>query len=314
MPQSGSGPPSKSDLAPIDNPFPGPNENERLVYAWGLRNPFRFTIDSASGDVFIGSVGSQYYEEVNLAVRSGYQGNNYGWPQHEGPQEIHCCGDCGEGNLFTEPIHVLAHTGPLTAIIGGPRVREVPGSAIGLPAEYSGDYFYVELYSGRIYRLRDTGGTWDHAPAAPGQPDPVAWGTGFYYAADVQQGPDGALYFASLGVNASFPRGIHRVRRADPTGVVATSGSGVGALRVVPNPSRGDVRFSVPSARRERVRVEIVDATGRRVRTLLGSGGGGDGVVWDGRNEGGAPVAPGVYAVRWSGATDVWHGRTIVSR
>ncbi|NNE43644.1 MAG: hypothetical protein HKN12_05510, partial [Gemmatimonadetes bacterium] len=56
LPPGPGGPPSKSALTPAGNPFPGPDPWERLVYVWGLRNPFRFTVDAPTGELFIGSV------------------------------------------------------------------------------------------------------------------------------------------------------------------------------------------------------------------------------------------------------------------
>ena len=310
MPGVGTGPPPKSDLAPPDNPFPGPNENERLVYAWGLRNPYRFTIDAPTGDVFIGCVGSAYYEEINFVPGSDYLGNNYGWPQWEGPQEIHCCGDCGEGNVFTDAIHVYAHIDEITAIIGGARVREVVGSPVGFPSTYDGDYFYLEIYSGKLYRIRETAGAWSHAPAVPGQPDSLAWGTGFFGAADIQQGADGALYLASLGFNAAFPRGLHRVRRVDAT-AAPNSMAAQRALAVIPNPSREGFRFELPPVEAGVELVEIFDARGRRVRSMT-VGTGSVSFGWDGRDGDGVRAPGGVYFVRLRASTGEWNARVVL--
>ena len=65
MPGGGSGPPAKAAITPADNPFAGPDDNTRLTYAWGLRNPFRFTVDPATGDLFVGDVGFLSHEEVD---------------------------------------------------------------------------------------------------------------------------------------------------------------------------------------------------------------------------------------------------------
>ncbi len=76
MPGAGSGPPPIGDLDPGDNPFHGVTGYEPLVYAWGVRNPFRFTIDAPTGDVFVGDVGSFLFEEINRIPGSGYLGAN----------------------------------------------------------------------------------------------------------------------------------------------------------------------------------------------------------------------------------------------
>jgi glucose/arabinose dehydrogenase len=82
LPGAGAGPPPKSTLVPAGNPFPGPDDNARLVLAFGLRNPFRFQIDPVSGAVFIGDVGEAEYEEAKRAVG----GENFGGPFREGPE------------------------------------------------------------------------------------------------------------------------------------------------------------------------------------------------------------------------------------
>ena len=104
MPEAGPGPPTKAEITPPDNPFPGPNANERLVWAWGLRNPFRFTIDAPTGDLFIGDVGAGTEEEIDRLPPAS-AGANFGWPQREGNTATPCCGGCGNGNTFTNPIY-----------------------------------------------------------------------------------------------------------------------------------------------------------------------------------------------------------------
>ena len=70
-------------VAPPDNPFAAnPDSVARLVWEYGLRNPFRFQVDAADGSLWIGDVGENTYEEIDHAVAGG---RNYGWPVYEGP-------------------------------------------------------------------------------------------------------------------------------------------------------------------------------------------------------------------------------------
>src|SRR5262249_50202594 len=65
-----------------DNPFyAGPTDIPSKVWCYGFRNPFRFTILPGTSDVFVGDVGWDDWEELDVAARGG----NYGWPCHEGP-------------------------------------------------------------------------------------------------------------------------------------------------------------------------------------------------------------------------------------
>jgi hypothetical protein len=304
MPGPGGGPPSKLDITPPDNPFPGPDAWQKLVYAWGLRNPFRFTIDFPTGEVFIGNVGSHIYEEIDWIPGSGYTGNNYGWPQFEGDQPLGCCGTCGQGNVFTDAIHLIPHGLPIISVCGGPVMR-TSASAISFPAAYEGDYFYFEVFGGTLHRLRETGGVWDFAPPAPGQPDSTTWGNGLFGACDAQLAPDGTLWLANFGYCCGFGRGIWRIS-ADSTMTgalaVASAAEGTPALRVEPNPLTVDggtvFRFEAPAAAEATIR--IFDATGRLVRVLVDASprAGARTVAWDGRTEAGRKVAAGVYLVR----------------
>ena len=67
---------------PTDNPFfDGAGSNIDAIWARGLRNPYRFSFDAPTGRMYIGDVGLNSVEEVNLGVA----GANYGWPTCEGP-------------------------------------------------------------------------------------------------------------------------------------------------------------------------------------------------------------------------------------
>lgn len=65
---------------PADNPFVGQNDFAEEIFAYGFRNPFRFSFDMASGDLYLGDVGQNDIEEVNIVVAGG----NYGWNLKEG--------------------------------------------------------------------------------------------------------------------------------------------------------------------------------------------------------------------------------------
>ncbi len=303
MPQGGPGPPPIADVVPAGNPFAGAGWTP-LVYAWGLRNPFRFDVDAPSGDVFIGNVGSHLFEEIEL-VPLATPGLNFAWPQFENTTPLGCCGTCGKGNTFTFPIHPIPHPLEVISVIGGPLVHDVPSSPTSLPSSYDGDYIYAEIFSGKISRLRRTGSSWDFAPPAAGQPDSTTWGSGFVGLSDFRQGPDGALYLVSLGLSfVDLPRGLHRIR-VNPSFVAAPeiAASSPARLVVEPNPSRaGDhVAFRVPERLGEVRAVRIFDAAGRLVRSL------GEAEIrrpsheWDGLDRAGRPVAAGVYLVRVDG-------------
>jgi len=99
--------PSKkaSGYAADGNPF----SDGKLVWHYGLRNPFRFNFDSATGDLFIGDVGQDAYEEIDYA-RAGSKGLNFGWTKFEGtltpPKDCNDSGELRSGSTHTPPIFV----------------------------------------------------------------------------------------------------------------------------------------------------------------------------------------------------------------
>lgn len=120
------------------------------VYDVGFRNPWRFSFDACTGDLFIGDVGEQTYEEVDVHPAGAPAGLNFGWSVMEG---AHCFGG-GSGcdtTGKTNPIHEYNHTEGVS-ITGGYVYR---GAAI--PA-LRGVYFYGDFATHRVWALRYQGG------------------------------------------------------------------------------------------------------------------------------------------------------------
>jgi len=124
---------------PSDNPFVGTPGARAEIFALGLRNPWRASFDTASGKLFLTDVGEQTIEEVNL----GQKGANYGWPNSEGPSS---------NPAFVNPIAFYNHSIG-NAITGG---YVYNGESDGL----SGQYFYTDFGSHRLFTLRFDGTNW----------------------------------------------------------------------------------------------------------------------------------------------------------
>lgn len=300
MPGVGPGPPPEGDLAPDDNPFADAiDESERLVWAWGLRNPFGFTVDPATGDTYIGDVGSTLVEELDLIPSSSGGGQNFGWPVREGFGLAPFGDTCGEENSFTDPIYAYPHGKFPSAIIGGPLYRFVAGESRAFPASYDGVYFFADWAGAWIRALVLGGSGWEVAPPVPGQPSAEYWATGIVNITQLEEGPDGALYIMR---RAGTNRGLYRIARNAPTGVSpVTAGSTTLSIRAEPNPAGPGgttIAWSLPRAGVASVR--IVDVSGRAVRELVtGRMPSGPGSVrWDGLDVQGLPVAAGTYFCR----------------
>jgi glucose/arabinose dehydrogenase len=122
---------------PPTNPFVGRTDGLGEIWAYGLRNPYRFSFDRATGDLIVGDVGQGRWEEVNRIVRGG----NYGWNIREGMDCFQPSSGCGTQGRLGEPLidpvivypNRAQNTGPISgvAVIGGHVYRgtEVPGLA-----------------------------------------------------------------------------------------------------------------------------------------------------------------------------------------
>lgn len=138
---------------PPTNPFVGTSGARGEIWAYGFRNPYRFSFDRATGDLWIGDVGGSRWEEVDFQAASSPGGENYGWWLMEGKHCLDPPQDCNDGTL-TLPIIDYPHGGdPFDcAVMGGYTYR---GSSFPL---LDGVYFYADQCSGRIWGLSQDGG------------------------------------------------------------------------------------------------------------------------------------------------------------
>jgi len=289
LPPGAGGPPPRALIAAPGNPFPAvPDSNALLVWAHGLRNPFRFGIDPASGALLIGDVGQNSIEEVDYAASGGL---NFGWPRWEGsitgPNP-----ECpAPGAIF--PVAEYGRSEGSSVIGGGIYRRPAGATGEGFPASYDGDGFFSDYYSGNLWRLTRDGGVWRIADPAPGQPSASHWGEGFTTASDWLIGPEGALWYVRQGGGQ-----IRRI--VSTTAPDTTPPLSVTFARPFPIPAVGEVNLRYTLARPARVSLRIYDSRGALVRTLV------DGVrnatthdeLWRGIDDHDEQVPPGVYYAR----------------
>ncbi|HWQ11488.1 MAG TPA: PQQ-dependent sugar dehydrogenase [Roseiflexaceae bacterium] len=139
---------------PPDNPGAGGGELAPEVWALGLRNPWRFSFDRATGDLYIADVGQNAIEEVNFAPAGTPGGVNYGWNRLEGSR-------CFRGRAC-DP---AAFTGPVTEY-GHDLGQSITGGYVYRGASFpalQGVYLFADFVSGRIWGLRPRDGAWERA-------------------------------------------------------------------------------------------------------------------------------------------------------
>ncbi|HUI06525.1 MAG TPA: PQQ-dependent sugar dehydrogenase [Verrucomicrobiae bacterium] len=138
---------------PPGNPFIATNGALPEIWAYGLRNPWRFSFDRATGDLWIGDVGQSDREEVDLQSAGSPGGQNYGWRLYEGFLTNTC--SVTFSNVPTVlPILDYDHSLGRCAIMGGYRYR---GAKI---APLTGTYFYADECGGQIYAVTNSGSGW----------------------------------------------------------------------------------------------------------------------------------------------------------
>ena len=141
---------------PPDNPFVGAVGHRPEIWALGLRNPWRFSFDRLTGDLYIGDVGQGNFEEIDFQPAGDPGGRNYGWNIMEGdscyPPGTVGCNRTG----LALPVFVYDHS--LGCSVTGGHVYR--GSAF---PSLQGVYLFGDLCSTRIWGIRKNGAAWDNA-------------------------------------------------------------------------------------------------------------------------------------------------------
>ncbi len=145
---------------PPDNPFAAPGGARDEIWAKGLRNPWRYSFDRATGDLFIADVGQGQREEIDFQPAGSAGGQNYGWKMMEGtlctgaasgcPTGVPACSAPG----LTLPILEYSHASGDCSVTGGYVYRG------RMNPRFTGTYFYGDYCTGRIWGATRTGTAW----------------------------------------------------------------------------------------------------------------------------------------------------------
>ena len=171
---------------PADNPFVSDANVLDEIWSIGLRNPWRYSFDRETGDLYIGDVGQDAYAEVDMEPAGSAGGLNYGWRCYEGDHTYNT-NNCADISTFEFPIHEYAHgsgIGNSCSITGGFVYRGCEY------ADLYGKYIYGDFCDGSMWLLsRDGTGAWSNVAANANVQG--SW-SGF------GEGYDGSLYVASM--------------------------------------------------------------------------------------------------------------------
>ncbi len=138
---------------PPTNPYYNNADTLGEIWAMGLRNPWRFSFDRLTGDLWIGDVGQNQIEEIDFQPSASPGGENYGWRCYEGNQSYNTS-NCSPSASFTSPVYTYQHN-PECSVTGGYVYR---GNAA---SPFYGYYFFADYCSDRIRTLHNENGTWN---------------------------------------------------------------------------------------------------------------------------------------------------------
>ena len=139
---------SSAYRSPASNPFVG-RDGRNEIYAYGLRNPWRFSFDRRTGDLYIGDVGQNSVEEIDYAPKGQALGRNYGWSCFEGRRRFDESRNCENA---TPPVLEYGRDGGECSVTGGVVSRDpaVP--------DLAGRYVYGDYCAGRLRSFKIEGG------------------------------------------------------------------------------------------------------------------------------------------------------------
>ncbi|RMG75659.1 MAG: hypothetical protein D6722_00645, partial [Bacteroidetes bacterium] len=238
---------------PADNPFVNDPSTRDEIWSLGWRNPWRFSFDRGTGDMWIADVGQDQYEEVSFEAAGSPGGLNYGWRCLEGDQTYNSSG-CGTVHLYTGPIFSYLHNSVSTG-------KSITGGYV-----YRGEDF-PPLQGHYVLGDYKSGNFWTVFPDGSG-----GWGSTFQgnllgvdECSTFGEDAEGELYVAAYGSGH-----IYRVTDAntalDPTQTRT-------ALRVYPHPLRESATIDLPGAGQEVFSLHLYDLQGRRLRHHSGLSG-----------------------------------------
>jgi glucose/arabinose dehydrogenase len=260
---------------PSDNPWVGNQLGYREeIYAYGFRNPWRFSVDPATGRIWCGDVGSSVYEEINIV----HAGRNYGWPRVEWDQCVYPSTCDTVGLNVAMPLYAYPH-GTGAAVVGGH-----VNNGTHLPS-FQGWYLYTDWVSGEIHGI-----LWD-GEGAPVDSLLMAAVRPFTCTG---LDPDGNVLFGTLNGD------VYELREDPASSAPVPAPAPAALIGNRPNPFNPSTIIEYDIHSPASVRVDIFDVRGRalleveRTHTTPGR----YALEWDGRDRRGRELPSGVYFAR----------------
>lgn len=231
---------------PADNPYVGSTTELEEIWASGLRNPWRFSFDRETNDIWIADVGQDTYEEINKASLTD-AGLNYGWRCYEANQPFNTAG-CPPANTLKFPVAFYTHSSSgnfKCSITGGYRYRGTE-----YPNLY-GLYFFADICSNEIGTLEENGNDWNMTFT---QPFPSNGWSSF------GEDNNGELYITGLNSGAVY--------KIIDGSLISVEDNTLAAIKLYPNPVEGELTLDFGPEYATISSVTIYTLQGQEIQTF----------------------------------------------
>ncbi|MEN8886579.1 MAG: PQQ-dependent sugar dehydrogenase [Winogradskyella sp.] len=226
---------------PTDNPFVSNAAAQDEIWSYGLRNPWKFSFDRDTNDLWIGDVGQNAREEINLTPATDTGGLNYGWRCYEGNITFNTT-NCPPASNLTFPVAEYAHTGGRCSITGGYIYR-----GTNYP-NLQGAYFFADICTQEIGYLQLDNGIWT-STFENFSGTWVAFG----------EAVDGELLVASLS------GAIYKIVDS----ALSINENALNAISVFPNPAKNELHLDFSNTTIQISSIVIYDIQGKAVKNIL---------------------------------------------
>lgn len=265
---------------PATNPFYGnPIAGKEEIFSIGMRNPWRFSQDPVSGDIWCGDVGQNAWEEIDLIEN----GDNYGWRCYEGNHPYNTSG-CLPASNYTSPIKEYANSSPDCSVTGGYIYRGTRRP------ELAGRYIYADYCSGKIWKFLYQNGNVSEDQLLLTAP----WSISSF---GVDQHNE--LYVIRMDFSGSNSR-IYKFSSDSSVGI-GNLGSSIpksfSLEQNYPNPFNPETNIAYHIPKLSNIKLIVYDSIGREIRTLVNTTqlAGSYEVRWNGKDDFGNKVSSGIY-------------------
>lgn len=231
---------------PSDNPFVNDSNIRHEIWAYGLRNPWKVSLDRTTNDLWIADVGQDNFEEINK-VSATQGGLNFGWRCYEGTAGFNL-DDCPDKNTITFPTSIYSHANSgnfKCSITGGYRYRGTAQPTL------SGIYFFADFCSTEIGLLKESNGDWDMTFTETF--DGNSWTT---FGEDV----NGELYIAAISSGS-----IYRIKDAN----LGLEDQNFSQIKIYPNPVNEQLNVAFGTTNNQITDIQVYNIQGQQIKTAI---------------------------------------------